>query len=102
IIRDGIDKKDESIVAITNLPTNISGDIGKETETKGEKVNKVPLSEVRFLIGTVEGSNHKIYWEYGNKDLANRHLLISGKSGQGKTYFMQCLIVEQSKLGIPT
>ena len=34
--------------------------------------------------------------------LQNRHLLISGKSGQGKTYFMQCLLLEKSKLGIPS
>ncbi|MDQ7235220.1 DUF87 domain-containing protein, partial (plasmid) [Bacillus pacificus] len=40
--------------------------------------------------------------EYGNKGLANRHLLISGKSGQGKTYFMQCLLLEKSKQGIPS
>src|SRR5699024_320965 len=27
--------------------------------------------------------------------------LISGKSGQGKTYFMQCVLLEASKHGIP-
>lgn len=56
----------------------------------------------RILIGKAENSNREIYWEYGNKDLANRHLLISGKSGQGKTYFMQCLLLEKSKQGIPS
>ncbi|KAA0777841.1 DNA phosphorothioation-dependent restriction protein DptH [Bacillus sp. BB51/4] len=60
------------------------------------------LEESRILIGKAENSNRKIYWEYGNKGLANRHLLISGKSGQGKTYFMQCLLLEKSKQGIPS
>ena len=62
---------------------------------------KETLGETRLLLGTAENSNHKIYWEYGNKGLGNRHLLISGKSGQGKTYFMQCLLLEASKQGIP-
>lgn len=62
--------------------------------------NLTDIENVRILIGTAENSNKKIYWEYGNKGLANRHLLISGKSGQGKTYFMQCLLLELSKCRI--
>ncbi|MFD0824426.1 DNA phosphorothioation-dependent restriction protein DptH [Neobacillus sp. M.A.Huq-85] len=60
------------------------------------------LESVRIKIGRAENSSRDIYWEYGNRGLANRHLLISGKSGQGKTYFMQCLLLEKSKLGIPS
>ena len=60
------------------------------------------LENARIKIGRAENSNREIFWEYGHKGLANRHLLISGKSGQGKTYFMQCLLLEKSKLGIPS
>jgi DNA phosphorothioation-dependent restriction protein DptH len=60
------------------------------------------LEDLRIKIGKAANSNREIFWEYGNKGLANRHLLISGKSGQGKTYFMQCLLLEKSKLGIPS
>ncbi|MFK4997005.1 helicase HerA domain-containing protein [Bacillus sp. N9] len=68
-----------------------------------EQSNEHPsLDQVRIKIGKAENSNREIYWEYGNKELANRHLLISGKSGQGKTYFMQCLLLEKSKVGIPS
>ncbi|GAA0503179.1 hypothetical protein GCM10008986_33520 [Salinibacillus aidingensis] len=67
-----------------------------------ESSAKFNLEDVRILLGNAENSNQKIYWEYGNKGLANRHLLISGKSGQGKTYFMQCLLLEKSKVGIPS
>ncbi|UTG82728.1 DNA phosphorothioation-dependent restriction protein DptH [Bacillus paranthracis] len=69
-------------------------------ETKEREPQR--LEESRILIGKAENSNREIYWEYGNKGLANRHLLISGKSGQGKTYFMQCLLLEKSKQGIPS
>ncbi len=44
-------------------------------ETKDRESQK--LEESRILIGKAENSNRKIYWEYGNKGLANRHLLIS-------------------------
>jgi DNA phosphorothioation-dependent restriction protein DptH len=62
-----------------------------------EKIDEKPtkkLEDIRVLLGTVEGSTQKLYWEYGNQELANRHILISGKSGQGKTYFIQCLLME--------
>lgn len=63
-------------------------------------VNIKELKDVRALIGK-QGTT-EVYWEYGNKELSNRHLLILGKSGFGKTYFMQCLIKEMSKQDIPT
>lgn len=63
---------------------------------------KKPIQEVRVLLGKVENTTKDVYWEYGHKQLANRHLLISGKSGQGKTYFMQCLLLEKSRQGVPS
>ncbi|MHB7979181.1 DNA phosphorothioation-dependent restriction protein DptH [Clostridium sporogenes] len=55
---------------------------------------------IRVLLGS---SKYKdVYWEFGNKGLGNRHLLISGKSGQGKTYFIQCLLLELSRKGVPS
>lgn len=55
------------------------------------------LEDKRLLIGQVLNSNHQVYWEYGNKNLSNRHMLITGKSGQGKTYFIQTLLAELSE-----
>ncbi|MGF7428283.1 helicase HerA domain-containing protein [Lactiplantibacillus argentoratensis] len=56
----------------------------------------------RIRIGTIDGSTSKVYWEYGSDKLANRHMLITGKSGQGKTYFIQTLLLEFSKAKIDT
>lgn len=58
------------------------------------------VEKLRFKIGTIKGSEREIFWEYGHKELPNRHLLITGKSGQGKTYFMQCLLLEKAKQGL--
>jgi len=54
------------------------------------------LDSVRVLIGEDKFS-HNIYWEFGNPQLANRHLLITGTSGQGKTYGVQTMLYEISK-----
>lgn len=61
----------------------------------------ISLEKIRVLVGEIEGTTKKIYWEYGNSHLANRHILISGRSGQGKSYFIQCILLELSKQGIP-
>lgn len=58
--------------------------------------------DVRAYIGNVESSNHKVFWEFGNPKLPNRHMLIQGKSGQGKTYFIQRIIKELSQQGVST
>lgn len=55
---------------------------------------------IRIFKGTIVNSNKKLYWEYDK--VANRNIFISGKSGYGKTYFLQCLIYEMSKQKVPT
>ncbi|WP_280771826.1 DNA phosphorothioation-dependent restriction protein DptH [Salipaludibacillus daqingensis] len=81
-------------------PSIVSGSLNVGTKTNDNPNEPSQLEDVRILIGEADKSNQHIYWEYGNKELANRHLLISGKSGQGKTYFMQCLLLEQALQGI--
>lgn len=63
-------------------------------------LTSVGVEERRVLLGNVINSNHIIYWEYGNKKLANRHLFITGKSGQGKTYFVQTVLSEYATMNV--
>ncbi len=87
---------------VTNVEEEVVVEPEEVTEVNSPDVTS-PLFDIeksRILLGKAENSNREIYWEYGNKGLANRHLLISGKSGQGKTYFMQCLLLEKAKLGL--
>ncbi|MGJ7459417.1 ATP-binding protein [Halomonas sp. RA08-2] len=64
------------------------------------KASKVPE---RILLGTEltsHGSNGvPVYWEYGHLQLPNRHLLVFGGSGAGKTYAIQALLLEMAKAG---
>jgi len=58
----------------------------------------VPTTAVpeRLLIGT-RGNGDPVYWHYGHPDLNNRHLLLFGASGSGKTYGIQCLLAEMAR-----
>lgn len=73
-----------------------TGDSATEPETIPAASN---IQDIRVLIGT-DKRNNKVYWEYGNSKLANRHILITGGSGQGKTYAIETFLSELAKQGI--
>ena len=76
-------------------------DLNSEVElTEDVEHHSSENSRIRALIGTQEGYKHKVYWEFGH--LKNKHMLIQGKSGEGKTYFIQRMLKELSNQGIPT
>ncbi len=81
---------------IQSEPEIISEIIENNNISDGETRN---LNNIRILIGQDKFSNN-IYWEFGNGQLANRHLLITGTSGQGKTYSVQTMLYESAKNNI--
>lgn len=66
---------------------------------KTSPVEETPLEDVRLLIGK-EKRGTDVFWEFGHPKLSNRHLLITGTSGQGKTYCIQTLLLELARQGI--
>lgn len=72
-------------------------DISNETSNTPEKKK---VSDVRIWLGNDMKNGEKIYWEFGNKNLNNRHLLINGNSGCGKTYCIQGLLMSAARQGI--
>jgi DNA phosphorothioation-dependent restriction protein DptH len=46
----------------------------------------------RIFLGKENGKD--FYWEFGHSKLNNRHLLIFGSSGMGKTYAIQTILCE--------
>ncbi len=50
----------------------------------------------KILIGK-KSNGEPVYWHYGHPQLANRHMLLFGASGSGKTYGIQCLLAEMAK-----
>lgn len=49
----------------------------------------------RIFLGKENGKD--FYWEFGHSKLNNRHLLIFGSSGMGKTYAIQTILCEFGK-----
>ncbi len=77
----------------------INESVEKETLVESPKDDPVKLEDVRVYIGN-DKFNSEVYWEFGNPKLANRHLLVTGTSGQGKTYCIQTMLYELSKTNI--
>lgn len=73
---------------------------GNIIEPTDKAVQKKHVSEVRILLGEDMRTKEKYYWEFGNKELNNRHLLINGNSGCGKTYCIQGLLMESALQGV--
>lgn len=51
----------------------------------------------RILLGRTVNGNKDVYWEFGHPKLNNRHFLIFGNSGMGKTYAIQAILCELGK-----
>ncbi|MEG0190191.1 MAG: DUF87 domain-containing protein [Lachnospiraceae bacterium] len=68
-------------------------------EAENTTPSDLKVEDARVLIGT-DKTSEKVFWEFGHKQLANRHLLITGTSGQGKTYSIQTMLYELSKSNV--
>ena len=100
-ISERVMKASESIntiepVEITPMPVSTTDN----NETIYHDDNKHGIEDIRLLIGEDIKTKEKFYWEFGNKNLNNRHLLINGNSGCGKTYCIQALLMEAAQQGV--
>lgn len=88
----------------TVLPVkdSIISSVDEVTSELTELDEVVPKSEVvymggcRVLIGSDVKSDNPVYWEFDHRELPNRHLIIFGRSGQGKTYCIQGLLMDMA------
>jgi len=72
------------------------GVIKNNTETSTTIALAFSSPPEKLLIGN-KSNGEPVYWHYGHPQLANRHMLLFGTSGSGKTYGIQCLLAEMAK-----
>ncbi|MEA3642425.1 MAG: DUF87 domain-containing protein [Lamprobacter sp.] len=89
------DRKPESS---TGTETGAHVEPAKTASEQAAAKPPFPVPE-RLLIGT-RGGGEPVYWHFGDARLANRHLLVFGTSGSGKTYGIQCLLAEMACAGL--
>ena len=59
-----------------------------------ESVLPIITKEIPKRIFLGKDGDRDFYWEFGHPQLNNRHLLIFGNSGMGKTYAIQSILCE--------
>jgi DNA phosphorothioation-dependent restriction protein DptH len=84
--------------------TNVAEENSESKNIDEKKDNTATITtslipERIFLGETLGAVKRDVYWEFGNAQLENRHILIFGKSGVGKTYAIQGIIMELAKQG---
>lgn len=89
-------------------PPDSAPPVAKSPERGTQQMQVVPEPDApmpsarvpsRILLGTAALGSKKVFWEFGHKELSNRHILIFGSSGMGKTYTIQCLLCELGRCG---
>lgn len=85
-------------VDISQQEENVSALSDSQLDTNNTKT--VVISDRKIMIGTEGRRETPVYWEYNHEKLSNRHLLIFGSSGSGKTYAIQCLLSELALAGV--
>lgn len=92
-----IDVKESEVVEVETIANEIIAS-GKNDELLHESSHALQSLAVpeKLFIGR-RNNGEPVYWYYGHPKLANRHLLLFGTSGSGKTYGIQCLLAEMAQ-----
>ena len=89
ISQENVDQEEESI--------DVENVVGSTVDVA--EVSDLAVPERVFLGETLGAVQREVFWEFGHAGLSNRHFLIFGQSGVGKTYAIQAILLELAKLG---
>lgn len=84
----------QEVKPVVTTTTTKPDDVLKETKPVTELPRHIPE---RILLGKTAHGGREVFWEFGHRELPNRHLLVFGTSGMGKTYAIQCLLCEMGR-----
>lgn len=94
-VRSSESDADTKIISTPSSTVQQEGRLESAAELTAVVNKKMPSG--RILLGETVPSGQPVYWEFNHPELANRHMLIFGSSGQGKTYAIQAMLCEMSK-----
>ncbi len=77
------------------------GNVIDEIKAKEFRNNEDPIINVRPFIGTVPGTDHNFYWEFGNPQLDNKNIILEGDSPY-KFELIKNFIIDLSNKNIPS
>lgn len=80
--------------------TKISSMANVVTNEVTELSPPLPLVTKDISFGTTGKMLTPVNWPFHHKQLNNRHMLIFGSSGSGKTYAIQCILSELARAGL--
>ncbi len=68
----------------------------------GEDLVAEPITGRSFCFGATLGKQKNSVWNFDSGKMPNRHMLVSGKSGSGKTFLLNKLVQQAKIQNIPT
>ena len=108
----GVSSEDLLHSTIGKLPSvDVPLTVSKDTIDNVDSEEPIGLKSIQ-KVDTIDGESNKfwriflgkktigdqpVYWEFGHPELVNRHMLIFGSSGQGKTYAIQTMLCEMTR-----
>ena len=93
---DSLSDDGENATTVTpSTTTSTTKPVQVSTSSATAMQNSIPD---RILLGKTKGGK-EVFWEFGHPKLNNRHLLIFGNSGMGKTYAIQAILCELARKG---
>jgi DNA phosphorothioation-dependent restriction protein DptH len=91
----------DSADAIASKSVDTTRDVETAADAGGSVAwvapSTVPSIPDRVLLGKTIGVGRPVYWEFGHQELPNRHMVVFGTSGMGKTYALQCVLCELAR-----
>lgn len=100
ILREG--KPEESTMQeVISFHDTTKEEIGAENKLAQFNTEKLENNGVSVNLGLSFNQSERINWNFTDPKMSNRHVLITGKSGQGKTYAIQGMFMELAKQNVP-
>ena len=93
------EEKEEIEIKLPPKTTSTSNENQKTLTTSNATISQNPIIDGKYLIGKDMNTGDDVYWD--TNDLTNYSLLVTGDSGQGKTWTIKRIVTQSTKNDAP-